>query len=257
MPEAIHLVKVPLRADRLVGVARGRGLPAREIDEGYLAHVVMRELWKHTAPTPFVLRGQGGEMDAWGYSSMDAAALVDQAEACGERSLLGVLRDLDAIASRPMPSFARGRQIGFAVRACPVVRLAGPRSGHRAGAEVDAFLARCFAAGQGTPISREDVYREWLKRTMSQPAVTGVRVLRVRVAGMTRERLVRRTHQKARETHRLERPDVHFEGDMVVEDGNRLLGYLAHGVGRHRAFGFGALMLTPPGTGAVLAQTAC
>jgi CRISPR system Cascade subunit CasE len=257
MPEPIQLVKVPLRADRLVAVARSRGLPVREIDEGYLAHVVMRELWQEKAPAPFVLRGRGRVLEAWGYSRLDAATLVDHVTAFGDPSLVGVLGDLDAIASKPIPSFERGKHVGFVVRACPVVRLAGPRNGHRAGAEVDAFLARCFAAGQRKPVSREDVYREWLERTMSPPAVTGVSVLRVGVAAISRERLVRRTHEQPRETRRLERPDVRFEGEMVVEDGERLLGYLGHGVGRHRAFGFGALMLTPPGTGAALAQDAC
>jgi CRISPR system Cascade subunit CasE len=257
MPEAIHLVKVPLRADRLFAIARSRGLPVREIDEGYLAHVVMRELWQERAPAPFELRGRGRVLVAWGYSRLDAATLVEHVTAFGDPSLVGVLGDLDAVASKPMPPFERGKHIGFVVRACPIVRLAGPRNGHRAGAEVDAFLARCFAAGQRTPVSREDVYREWLERTMSRPAVSGVSVLRVGVAAMSRGRLVRRTHGQARETHRLERPDVRFEGEMVVEDGERLLGYLGHGVGRHRAFGFGALMLTPPGTGAVLAQDAC
>lgn len=257
MPEPIHLVKVPLRADRLVAVARSRGLPVREVDEGYLAHVVMRELWQKKSPAPFVLRGRGRVLNAWGYSRLDAAALADHAAAFGDPSLLGVMESLDAIASKAMPSFEHGRRLGFVVRACPVVRLAGARNGHRSGAEVDAFLARCFAAGREAAVSREDVYREWLARTMSRPAVTGVRVLRVGVAAMSRGRLVRRTHQQARETRRLERPDVRFEGDMVVEEGERLLGYLGHGVGRHRAFGFGALMLTPPGSGAALSQTAC
>jgi CRISPR system Cascade subunit CasE len=92
---------------------------------------------------------------------------------------------------------------------------------------------------------------------MSRPAITGVRLLRVGVVAVSRGRFVRRTHEPARETRRLERPDVRFEGEMVVEDGERLLGYLGHGVGRHRAFGFGALMLAPPATGASLAQAAC
>jgi CRISPR system Cascade subunit CasE len=217
----------------------------------------MRELWQEKAPTPFVLRGCGRVQEAWGYSPVGAASLVEHATALGNPSLVGVLGDLDAIASKPMPSFKRGKRIGFVVRTCPVIRLAGPRNGHRAGAEVDAFLARCFTAGPRTPVSREDVYREWLTRTMSRPSVTGVSVVRAGVAAMSRGRLVRRTHERARETHRLERPDVRFEGEMVVEDGERLLGYLGHGVGRHRAFGFGALMLTPPGTGTALAQDAC
>ena len=257
MAESIYLVKVPLLADKLVACAQGRGLPVREIDDGYLAHVVMRELWQQHAPAPFVLRGRGRVLQAWGYSRIDAAALVDHVAAFGDPSLIGVLGGLDTIASKPLPCFERGRRLGFVVRACPVVRLAGPRNGHRAGAEVDAFLAKCFAAGRGEPVAREDVYREWLERTMSRPAVTGVSVLRVGIAAMSRGRLLRRTHEQVRRARRLERPDVRFEGQMVVEDGEKLLGYLGHGVGRHRAFGFGALMLTPPGTGEALAQYEC
>jgi CRISPR system Cascade subunit CasE len=41
---------------------------------------------------------------------------------------------------------------------------------------------------------------------------------------------------------------VKFDGDLIVADGERLLDFLARGVGRHRAFGFGAVMLVPPGT---------
>lgn len=246
MPDAIHLVKVPLRAEKLVAMARRRGLPLRDLDDGYLAHVVMRELWQERAPAPFVVRGSGRMLDAWGYSRSDAPALVDHAAAFGDPSLLAAVGDLQSIASKPMPRFERGRRLGFSLRACPVVRLARPANGHRAGAEVDVFLARCFAAGAGTPVSRQDVYRDWLTKTLGRETVSGVAVARVSIAGMSRERLVRRTHGEVRNTSRLERPDVHFEGDIVVVDGERLLAYLAHGVGRHRAFGFGAMMLAPP-----------
>lgn len=250
MPEAIHLVKVPLHAEKLVAVARHRGLPLRDLDDGYLGHVIMRELWQERAPTPFVVRGSGRTLDAWGYSRSDASALIDHAAAFGDPSLLAAIADLKAIASKPMPRFERGRRLGFSVRACPIVRLAGARNGHRAGAEVDAFLARCFAVGERVGVSREDVYRDWLTKTLGREAVSGVTVPRVSIAGMSRERLVRRTHGQVRNTSRLERPDVHFEGDLIVVDGERLLAYLAHGVGRHRAFGFGALMLAPPGSAA-------
>jgi CRISPR system Cascade subunit CasE len=246
MPEPLHLVKVPLRAEKLVAVARRRGLPLRELDDGYLVHIILRELWQAQAPAPFVLRGQGRILDAWGYSRSDAEALIDHATAFGDPSLLAAVADIRAVASKPMPRFAPGRRLGFTLRACPVVRLARPTNGHRAGAEVDAFLARCFAAGEGAPVSREGVYREWLTRTLGREDATGAAVARVAVAGMARERLVRRTHGETRDTRRLERPDVHFEGDLVVVDGERLLACLARGVGRHRAFGFGALMLAPP-----------
>ncbi len=247
MPDGLHLVKVPLRADKLAAIARRRQLPLREMDDGYLAHVILCGLWQDRAPRPFVLSGNDRFIDAWGYSEFDAPALVDHATAFGDPSLVAAIGDLAGIASRPMPRFEPRRQLGFTVRTCPVVRLAAARNGHRAGAEVDAFLARCFVAGDG-PVSREDVYRDWLLKTLGDSGRTGVTVTQARIAAVSRERLVRRTHGATRSTSRIERPDVRFEGDIVVEDGDRLLAYLAHGVGRHRAFGFGALMLAPPGS---------
>jgi len=256
MAEPIHLVKVPLRAHKLVAFARSRGLPVREFDEGYVAHAVMRELWQERAPAPFALRGQGGVLEAWGYAPVDASALAQGVHASRDPAIAGTLGRIEDIESREVPRIGPGRPIGFVVRACPVVRLASARNGHRAGAEVDAFLARCFTVEKGVSLSREAVYREWLERALSRPE-TGVRARRVGVAAMSRIRLLRRTHGASRATRTVERPDVTFEGEAVVEDADLLLKYLAHGVGRHRAFGFGALMLTPAGIAADLAASTC
>lgn len=248
MASPLHLVKVPLRPERLITIARQRGFPVREVDEGYLAHVVLRELWQEGAPAPFVLRESARCVDVWGYSSWDAARLIDHAISFGDPSLIASVAEIGAIASRPMPNFEAGRRLGFEVRACPVVRLASGRSGHGRGAEIDAFLARSFAAGDGY-VSREDVYRDWFMRNLAPATKSGVTVVRVEVRGVSRVRLLRRTHGEARTSSRIERPDVRFVGEVIVADGGRLLEYIAHGVGRHRAFGFGALMLVAPGAG--------
>jgi CRISPR system Cascade subunit CasE len=244
----INLVKIPLRADRLVEVARRRKINVRELDDGYLAHCVLRELWQDAAPTPFVMRGRGRFIDVWGYTKGDATALIDLAKTFSDPALLGVIDSLETIASKPMPRLAAGRRIGFHLRACPVVRLSKARGGYRAGAEIDAFLARCAQVGKEVAVSRDEVYREWLSARFAKPEETGVTVERVAVAAFARERLVRRTHDEKREAKRLERPDVRFEGELVVTDGARFLELLERGVGRHRAFGFGALIVVPPGT---------
>lgn len=246
MHEPLHLVKVPLRPDKLIAVARQRRIPLRDIDDGYLCHCVLREIWQDIAPSPFVLRDHGGIVDVWGYTRASSAELVEHARAFGDPALLGVIADLDSVASKPMPQLSEGRCVGFRVRACPVVRLARATNGHRAGAEVDAFLARCFSVGGDVAVSREQVYVDWLTTRLDRPETTGVRVRRVGVAGMKRDRFVRRTQAAPRDTRRLERPDVEFVGELLVVDGGRFAGWLAHGVGRHRAFGFGAVILVPP-----------
>jgi CRISPR system Cascade subunit CasE len=244
MADELHLVKVPLRVAHIAAAARRYRTSLRDLDEGYLVHCLLRSLWRDTAPSPFVLKGRGRVLDAWGYASVDAATLIDAARTFGDPYALAAIADVNAVTSRPMPIFEPGRRVGFLLRACPVVRMNRP--GYRKGAEVDAFLARCAAVGPEGRVEREAVYREWLASRLDATR-SGARVERISLAAVSRDRLVRRTQGAERLVRRLERPDVHFEGEMLVQDGRRLLDSLRRGVGRHRAFGFGALILVPPG----------
>jgi CRISPR system Cascade subunit CasE len=247
--EALHLIKVPLRADKLAAIAKRRNIRLRDLDDGYLVHCLLTELWQARAPSPFVIRGSGGRtLDVWGYSVASAGELTDHAHAFGDPSILAAFDELNGVSSRKMPRFDKGRRVGFLIRVCPVARVARATARLRQGAEVDVFLSRCFAADPGTTLSREAVYREWFSERMSNTVSTGVSLARVSVASMARTRLVRRTQGGTREAKSLDRPDVRLEGELVVEDGDAFLRFLGCGVGRHRAFGFGALIVVPPGT---------
>ena len=243
----LHLLRVPLRPERLAAMAKQMGIPLRDLDEGYLCHYVTRGLWQDNAPAPFLLRPAGRTLDVWGYSLVDAPALVEHARAFGDPALLETVADLDAVASRPVPELSTGRVLGFALRACPVARLSRGTNGHRRGAELDAFLVRCFSAGPDAPVSREDVYREWLVARLNAQRA-GVEPGLIRIAAVSRERLVRRSQGPDRRAGRLERPDVRFDGTITVTDPDWFRDALRHGIGRHRAFGFGALMLIPAGS---------
>ncbi len=233
----LFLIKVPLRADRLAGVARRRGIPLRQLDEGYLAHCVLSELWQEAAPAPFFLKGQGRCLDAWGYSHSSATELQQHARDFGDPGVIEIIDDLESVSSKEMPIFETGRVARFTVRVCPVVRLSG------GGAEVDAFLAK--ALGDDEPTLREAVYREWFADRVDSVR-HGFETLEVRVLGMSRRKLVRRTQGQKRTATFLERPDVQLEGHLRVLDGLAFLRTLATGIGRHRAFGFGAIMLAAP-----------
>lgn len=246
--DPIHLVKIPFRLKHLPAIAKRRGIRGRDLDEGYLTHCLLRELWQDLAPQPFVVRSERDVASVWGYARADGPRLTEHVRAFGDPELVRVLVGIDAISSRPMPVFAKGRRVGFVLRACPVVRLASERGGHRAGAEIDAFLARSLAVGPEVSVDREAVYREWFETRLGPVEESGVRLEGVAVMKHLRERFVRRTHGGEREARRIERPDVELGGDLVVEDGELFLQRVAKGVGRHRAFGFGALLVVPPGS---------
>lgn len=249
MADALHLVKVPFRTDGLVGLAKRRRLPLHTLDEGYLAHAVLREVWQQDAPAPFVLQSAGRVVEAWGYSKAGQRQLQEHAATFGDPTLIAAVDGgVEAIAAKQMPELAAGKRVGFLLRTCPVVRLSSGRGGKK-GREVDAFLARCWAAGSDVSVSREAVYREWLAARLV-PERSGARLGRVAVDAFQRERFVRRTQANGGTNRRgktIERPDVRLSGELIVEDSALFRETLRRGIGRHKAFGFGMLLLVPPG----------
>ena len=60
------------------------------------------------------------------------------------------------------------------------------------------------------------------------------------------ETLLRRTQGERRTARpRLRKPDVTMQGALTVRDPPQFDALLRRGVGRHRAFGFGMLLLRP------------
>ena len=246
--QVLHLVKVSLRVPTLMQIARKRRIRLKEIDEGYLVHSLFRELWQERAPSPYLLRGSGRQIDAWGYTKAGAQELREHARSFGDPSSVALLK-LDDLYSRPMPRFEPGRRLGFHLRACPVSRQGRKRNGESRPLERDVFLARVEHVGAGVTVSREEVYRDWLLARLTLERV-GARVDSIRVDSFSRERIMRLTQRRASEVRRarvLERPDVYFSGDLIVENTRRLQNALKNGVGRHKAFGFGMLLIVPPG----------
>ena len=44
----------------------------------------------------------------------------------------------------------------------------------------------------------------------------------------------------------MERPEVYLDGTLEITDSEAFNAMIARGLGRHRAFGFGMLLLRPP-----------
>lgn len=251
MSTPVHLVRMSIDAQKLHGFARSSRATARAPDAGYATHALLAALFDHgaspesrVAPKPFhVVDPSQRWFDVLGYSSLDHNALRDRAKAFADPLAWGVC-DLEKLVSKPMPgAFEAGTRLGFSVRACPVRRIAkrGPMTSARA--EVDVFLEQAWAAPDKA-LNREEIYVDWLKGQLTSGGA--VQVHAARVTQLQLGRFLRRTQGDERHGHTSGRPDVTFAGTLEVVDPLAFSHLLARGVGRHRSFGFGMLLLCPP-----------
>jgi CRISPR system Cascade subunit CasE len=244
----LHLVELPVALRALHLWAGGRGLGAGS-DEGVALHHLLGETFGPAALQPFRLmvapRAQNGTLYA--YTAADADTLRQQARASLTAAQAAVI-DLDRLRSLPRPTtvWTAGQRLGFDLRLRPVVRLASDVTGSddsdvpvslRKGAEVDAFLAAIL---RNNPTTREAAYLEWLAVRLEPSAALDP--ASSRLASFQRSRV-------QRNGRRIEGPDAVVHGTLTIIDPATFADLLARGVGRHRSYGYGMLLLRPPQRG--------
>ena len=211
-------------------------------DPDHAMHCLLTECFgKDLAPKPFrVMTPRGGRQGClYGYGAADAGALRDAAAMFACPLQAGII-PADRIESKPMPSeWQTDKRLSFEVRVRPTRRLTRPigDSGKCHVAERDAFLMQALDESRETR-SREAVYTDWLGERLQ--SCGGARLESATLQSFQRTRAVRRRH-----TRHSEGPDALMRGNLVVTDGDAFAKLLAGGVGRHRAYGYGMLLLRP------------
>lgn len=228
----LQLLRIPLHPPRLLQFAAEHGITQEDETLGYTLHAWFAALFGAGAPKPFRYFERRAEVLA--YANADALTLLEQAQACASPQAWAVL-DVDLVASKPMPANWRvGQGFRLEVLTCPVSRKGDD--------EKDVFLRTLDRLGDDAP-PRPEVYRNWLIAQLG----SAVRVDQVEILGMSaRVRLLRRARNAGSRLRVVERPQALFGADVAITDPDRFLDLLARGVGRHRAFGFGMVLLSPP-----------
>ena len=141
------------------------------------------------------------------------------------------------IDSKPMPtSWQKGLRLGFEVLVRPVVRCA--RGSENSGREIDAFQAVAERQPKGRmKRDREEVYSDWLSDRLAQ---RGVCLEEARLVSFQRVRVVRKVR-----SHASEGPDAVMRGSITVTEPSKFADLVARGIGRHRAYGYGMILLRP------------
>lgn len=268
----LHLVRLPVDLRALAAFAVANG--ASDDDHGYALHLALRRRFGTAGPQPFRLFIDGpASPHLLGYAA-DAEALAEAAALPAVDPLLdGVLPAPPQLRAMPA-SWREGARYGFEVRVRPVVRFGKRLQAARAdqpaarakdgwwarAGEVDAWVAGRTRGGDGgrwaddardtaavraameASPTREATYLGWLSKRLTDAAAleddAGLRHFR-------RTRTRRSSHGKAGRKS-AEGPDALIAGTLTVTDSAAFAALLARGVGRHAAFGFGMLLLSPP-----------
>jgi CRISPR system Cascade subunit CasE len=272
MSQPLHIVRLILDRRELIRVAARHRLP-RSVDDGYLLHAGLAQLFaKGTEPAkvPF---------HSFATDDTNPRAQTDPDHVCllaysslGEKELndaMGPSRNalVHTCATIPMPMIARGTRAKFRTRICPVVRTkqVGDRSlrtnkkGRTISREVDAWLVDRFASWQDQPprdesfpferrgrewSDRERVYASWLARQLAHDD-GAILEPGTRMESFERDRIHRSGDLKVQRAGTMQRPNVVLEGILRVTHEDAFRAVLTRGIGRHRAFGFGMLLLKP------------
>jgi CRISPR system Cascade subunit CasE len=238
---------IQMQADqhRLYQWASQEGLNTE--DAGYLVHAAMRAALGQASPQPFSLQpgGTRGQLSILGYSPFPREYVLGQRQAYASPLLAEAFPEEEILAKAMPERWPGGREFRFSLTACPVRRQTTVKDGRRKTTEKDAFLVACdHQAPEDPPLERAPVYLGWLKDELARNQAA--ELVRARLTGFQLVRLVRRSRRPGKAVRlpgQGQRPQASFEGRLRVESGLAFGELLARGVGRHRAFGYGMILL--------------
>lgn len=239
--EPLYLIHTRPDPQRLAAWAARHRLLDSQGDMGYALHALLHAAFGDQAPQPF--RYVDVDQGLLAYTSTSAVELtqraaladVEVAAALG----LGESSQHAGLSARSFPtSWNVGHTLGFEVRVRPIIREG------KTGRERDAFLAAVDKAPDAE-LDRSGVYVQWLRELFARQKgaeLLDARVLRYQQLGVTR-RTQKGSTDNSRQSRLVSGPDVVVSGQLRVTDSQSFATLLSSGVGRHRAFGFGLLLL--------------
>lgn len=208
-------------------------------DSGYAWHGILRSAFGKSAPKPFVDRMPLRSNLLLGYVEHEPGALPIQSDL---DPLVARAMGIETLRATEMPAdWEVGQELSFEVRVRPVVRT---REHARSG-RIDEMDAAVHAAKREPSVSREQAYRDWLMRELDRDGAGSLGCMRT--IAFQRSRVIRRDQATPRKAACIEGPDLWLNGRLTVNSAEAFEALLRRGLGRHRAFGFGCLLVGRPG----------
>ena len=254
-----HLIYAPLDMRAFSRWAGRRGLIRRGVyDEGYALHILLTGFFGKAALQPFRLFASERRRSAalYAYADADERTLQCSADVAGTPECSAALDPRKLLSKRMPIDFLPGQRLGFDVRVRPVRRLREEIQDRKSGevlakgAEVDAFRVNALhrfpngwadgdANARKAGETRDKIYTEWLTERLGDAAE--IEEKQCRLVALRRSRALRGDGVGP------EGPDATFHGVLTVREPDRFAARIRNGIGRHKAYGYGMLLLRPPG----------
>ena len=232
----IQLLHAPIDPKEFHRWAAERNMMSKRnsFDIGAAFHALLTETFGYGTIQPFrVFSPQSGPWSLYGYVEQEPESLLQQAQATAMPEVLPVL-PLDTIRFKSMPEiFSKSQRLGFDCLVRPIVR---GKNGERDAFQHTMELATAEAADDRSTLGREEVYGAWLTEKLK----IAVTVEAIHLARFERRKVLRNGRMT-------EGPDATLHGTMRIEDPEAFRALLKNGVGRHKAYGYGMILLRPPG----------
>ncbi len=253
-----QLIYIPLNMKNFKRWAGQRGLIQRRVfDEGLALHTLLSSVFGQSTLQPFRLFSSDRRTAAtiYAYADLDAAYLKEIAEFTATPDCLAVINTKRILSKQMRLDFTNGQTLGFDVRVRPVRRLMrdlfDSQSGKTLtkGSEVDAFRVnalRQFPNGWNDEKvcairmgqSRSKIYIDWLIERLKDSAE--IQLQDCHLVQFRRNRICRRNGINT------EGPDVCIQGSLTIKRSSEFALKVSNGIGRHKAYGYGMMMLRPP-----------
>jgi CRISPR system Cascade subunit CasE len=244
----MNIVRIEL-ADKSALARWGESVRVHTGDTGYLLHAAMRKAFGGHAPQPFVWLKERREILGYGLAGEnELRAALNAACGCGDNAWLYRAFNLSTPCCKPFPArWTPGDVLRFRVLACPIRRFKSIREDRTVRTqEKDAFLLDCEQSRrEGLPVpGREESYARWLTEQLTRDQAAVLRICRIQGIHMVRPvRRGKAGHDGAPFRLVGQRPEVLFSGELAVNSPEAFASLVARGIGRHRAFGYGMLLL--------------
>lgn len=218
--------------------------PPAGVEDGYAWHALLAAVFgTPAAPRPFRVQTRRGRPPILlFYSDKDAATLTEAAAFADPQAYAAL--GMEGLATRPMPLLPEGRRLAFDLRVRPIQRM--DRDGDRRRIRERDVLVAAREAADDPKLPAESVYPDWVT---AQLARHGAAVDRLTLRALEGDDVQRRGppgKDGRRPLRRIAGHSVVVDGVLRIEDAAAFRIALARGIGRHRAFGYGMLLLRPP-----------